>query len=377
MTLIELMRMLRTHLKQIVVIPVVVAVAVFVVYLGKSSAYSATAKMVTYGGSFASVSGLADMVASQASTDDIKVASAATSSSNTIAITAKGADETKAIAAANEAVSTLSQTARDKQAANETTIEAADEATRSSKNPLVYAAGGWMGALFFVVLFYMLADLVRPRVHGFELVETMGLTYLGSVENDPAKLRLALANIELSGMGDGKRAKKVRLLPAGSGVRASDAARLLLSAAGGSARLALAASLEESPDVLFRCGSGESLVIVVEQEVTTVADLEEIRHELGIAKIEPRASCTCLTRRSPSVPRARPPRGPSRASRRLPLTSRRPGMRPRGTPTSSPLRAPARAATPSAGPCPSAPAARPWLLRHRLATISRLTLLHL
>ena len=287
MTLIELMRMLRTHLKQIVVIPVVVAVAVFVVYLGKSSAYSATAKMVTYGGSFASVSGLADMVASQASTDDIKVASAATSSSNTIAITAKGADETKAIAAANEAVSTLSQTARDKQVANDTTVEAADEATRSSKNPLVYAAGGWMGALFFVVLFYMLADLVRPRVHGFELVETMGLTYLGSVENDPAKLRLALANIELSGMGDGKRAKKVRLLPAGSGVRASDAARLLLSAAGGSARLALAASLEESPDVLFRCGSGESLVIVVEQEVTTVADLEEIRHELGIAKIEP------------------------------------------------------------------------------------------
>lgn len=287
MTLIELMRMLRTHLKQIVVIPVVVAAAVFAVYLGKSSSYSATAKMVTYGGSFASVSGLADMESSQASTDDVKVTSTATSSSNTISITAKAADEAKALSLANEVVSTLSQTAKDKQVANDTTVETADEATRSSKNPLVYAAGGWMGGLFLVVLFYMFADLVSPRVHGFELVETMGLTYLGTVENDPAKLRLALANIDLSGMGEGKRAKKVRLLPAGSGVRASDAARLLLSAAGGSARLALAASLDESPDVLFRAGSGESLVVVVEQEVTTVADLEELKHELGIAKIDP------------------------------------------------------------------------------------------
>lgn len=290
MTLLELFKLLRLHVKRIVIVTVACTALCFAGALALSivkPSYTATATLVASGGSFTSVSGLADAQATAASKDGVTVSSTASTTSNTVTLTAKGSSAEAVVETANTVVATLDQAAKEQNVATSTSVSEAEEATKTGKNPVLYAAVGFMGGLFCVVAFYVLADTMRGGVHAPEAVEERGLTYLGTLSEDEARMRIVMANLRFSHKVEGGIAKIVLLQPTSSQVRIRDAYNLMAApAAEAGVKISAAPALEDSVYTLYKGREADSVVVVVEEDVTTFDQVDELVREFKIAGIK-------------------------------------------------------------------------------------------
>lgn len=291
MSLPELLSLLRVYIKRLIVLSAVCGVICFVGSLGFSvikPSYNATATVVTSGGSFASVSGTANSIATQMSKDGVSVSASSATSSNTVTFTAKGPDGDACVSAANDSAKKLSDSAKEQQIATSTVVSDAKVAIKTGKSPVVYGAIGFIGALFCAIAFYVLKDSTRGGIHSPEAVAGHDLVFLGMVDGDESRMRVVLANFRFSGKDKDAPAHTVLLVPAGKDVSIRETCAGLARHAGeADVKLKVAPALEESVAVLYKGREADSVVVVVEGEISTFSDIDELVREFAIAGITP------------------------------------------------------------------------------------------
>ncbi len=289
MTLLELCMLLRAHLKKVVVIPVacgIACLAVFAVLSIVHPSYTATASLVSNGGDFTSVTGLANSTAAKA--EGTTVTASASTTNRTVTFTAKGSSSDDCVSAANAAVNELSESAVQQQVASSTVVTQAESASKTGKSPVLYGAVGFLGALFCVVAYYVLADTMRGGVHSPEAVAESGLRYLGVLDSDEAHQRVTMANLRFSGKNEGEFARTVLLVPTNKNVDVRSAYNQIAHAAADEGmRVGAAPSLDSAVSVLYKGREVDSVVAVVEAEVSTLGEIQELVHEFQIAGITP------------------------------------------------------------------------------------------
>lgn len=289
MTLLELCMLLRAHLKKVVAIPVAcgaVCLLAFTVLSFVNPSYTATASLVSNGGDFTSVAGLADSVA--AKVEGATVTASSSTSNRTITFTAKGKSSDDCVTAANKVVNELSDTAVQQQVAASTAVTEAESAAKSGKSPVLYGAVGFLGALFCVVAYYVLIDTLRGGVHAPEAVAESGLRYLGTVDGDEAHQRITMANLRFSGKNKDEFARTVLLVPTNKNVDVRGAyTQIAREATAEGMRIGAAPSLDSAVSVLYKGREVDSVVAVVEAEVSTLGEIQELIHEFEIAGITP------------------------------------------------------------------------------------------
>ncbi len=289
MTLLELCMLLRAHLKKVVVIPVACGIACLAVFAALSivhPSYTATASLVSNGGDFTSVTGLANSTAAKA--EGVTVTASASTTNRTVTFTAKGSSSDDCVSAANAAVNELSESAVQQQVASSTVVTQAESAAKTGKSPVLYGAVGFLGALFCVVAYYVLADTMRGGVHSPEAVAESGLRYLGVLDSDEAHQRVTMANLRFSGKNEGEFARTVLLVPTNKNVDVRSAYNQIAHAAADEGmRVGAAPSLDSAVSVLYKGREVDSVVAVVEAEVSTLGEIQELVHEFQIAGITP------------------------------------------------------------------------------------------
>ncbi len=289
MTLLELCMLLRAHLKKVVAIPVVCGIACLAVFAVLSivhPSYTATASLVSNGGDFTSVTGLANSTAAKA--EGVTVTASASTTNRTVTFTAKGSSSDDCVSAANAAVNELSESAVQQQVASSTVVTQAESASKTGKSPVLYGAVGFLGALFCVVAYYVLADTMRGGVHSPEAVAESGLRYLGVLDSDEAHQRVTMANLRFSGKNEGEFARTVLLVPTNKNVDVRSAYNQIAHAAADEGmRVGAAPSLDSAVSVLYKGREVDSVVAVVEAEVSTLGEIQELVHEFQIAGITP------------------------------------------------------------------------------------------
>ncbi len=289
MTLLELCMLLRAHLKKVVAIPVacgIACLAVFAVLSIVHPSYTATASLVSNGGDFTSVTGLANSTAAKA--EGATVTASASTTNRTVTFTAKGSSSDDCVSAANAAVNELSESAVQQQVASSTVVTQAESAAKTGKSPVLYGVVGFLGALFCVVAYYVLADTMRGGVHSPEAVAESGLRYLGVLDSDEAHQRVTMANLRFSGKNEGEFARTVLLVPTNKNVDVRSAYNQIAHAAADEGmRVGAAPSLDSAVSVLYKGREVDSVVAVVEAEVSTLGEIQELVHEFQIAGITP------------------------------------------------------------------------------------------
>lgn len=290
MTLLELCKLLRVHIKALVVVALVAAIACgagCVLKTSISPVYAAKASVVITGGAFNAATGLAANEAiADVSVEGVSVESSANTSQNTITFTAKASTDSLAINAANQAASSLADLASNKAGATSTTITSAKAASLTGKSPFLYAGVGFFGGLFCVIAYFVIRDSMRGGVHSPQAVAESGLTFLGELQNDEARMRIILANFQFSGNTNQTGSPDILLHPTNKKVHLQEACDMLASAAK-EAKVALHTSLplQESVDTLYKGRDVHAVVVVVEENTSTLAEIEEIVREFALANI--------------------------------------------------------------------------------------------
>lgn len=310
MTLFELIKLLRVHLKPLVVVALAAAIICGVGYALKtaiSPVYTAKAYVVTTGGAFNAVSGLADKEAlSNVTVEGATVEASATTAQNMITFTAKAPTSSQAISAANQAASSLADLATANAGVTNAAVTSAAGASLAGKGPLLYVAVGLLGGLFCAIIVIVLRDSMRGGVCSPQVVAERGLTFLGELQNDQTRMRIVLANFQFTGKSEGAGAdagagagvsvgtgagastgsSTILLHPTNKKVHLQEACDMLTPAANEvQVALRMSLPLEESVDTLYQGSKVTSVVVVVEEYLSTIAEVEEIVHEFALAGI--------------------------------------------------------------------------------------------
>ncbi len=290
MTILELCMLLRVHIKKVIVVPilcgVICAVAAFGLFFVHPS-YTATASVLSVGGDISTVSGLATSLAGKETA--ATVTATTTTSSKLVTLKAEGSSADSCVSAANSVANELSSTAVDQKAATSTVVTEAQSASKNGKNPLFYGVVGLLAGLFCIVAYYVLVDMMRGRIHASDAVSETGLTYLGTLDGDEAHQRVAVANLHFSGKNDGAAlARTVLLVPTNDQVRIRDAyAQISQAVAAEGMQIGAAPSLDSGVGALYKGRNVDSVVAVIEAEVSTLAEVNELVHEFNVAGIKP------------------------------------------------------------------------------------------
>lgn len=211
MTLLELLTLLRKHLRLVIVLPVLCAVAVAVYsFLFMANTYSTTTSMyvLTLGQSETSASLYNDLNASQQvandiaqlmdssrvrddaakavgldNLDDFDIAVSSETNTRVITLTVTG-DEPRAVAeVANALAESVGTVAKD--VMNVESVNVIDEASApeqpSGPNRPLYVAVGFLAGLFAAVAIVVLMDMIDTRVRGEEIVELLGVPVIGRI----------------------------------------------------------------------------------------------------------------------------------------------------------------------------------------------------
>ena len=289
MTLQELLKMLGGHKGKLIFIPLLCCALAFVGATALSvikPSYSATAEVNTSGGSFTSAAGYADTVAEKSSGDGATVTASATSTKNLVTFTAKATSEDSAVDAANNAANAFSKEATEKSLVSGTTVSTANSASNNSKSPALYGLIGLFGGLFCVIAWLYMVDSLKGGIHGATAVEELGVPFLGEINDDPINQQLLVANLKYAGQSKGSVARRVCLVPAGTGVRIRSAFGALYNAeVADKPSLAVAPPLSASADAVYRGREADSVAIVVEEGVSTIDDVRTLVHELQIVDV--------------------------------------------------------------------------------------------
>ncbi len=316
MTLLEFLKLLKAHLKTIVIVTVVCGVVGFggTAAIAKlNPSYSATASVVVSSGSINAVGGIANSVAQDYSKNGVTVKATTTSSSTTVTVEAKGKVASSCINAANGAANEISNSAIDKEAAKTTTVSLAKTVKNESPSAKKYGALGALGGLFVIMCLIALRDSIKPRVRDWHVVEKDdGLRFLGKLGDETNALNLIETNLLLSRKSatgnedvEGKHAGAgsanahanavVCLVPAGATDKAPLAAEAIeaASTSGKLASITALASIDDEPYALLGHPETDIFAVVVEEEITTYADIDQVVREFKIAGIKPAGFIYC------------------------------------------------------------------------------------
>lgn len=211
MTLLELLTLLRKHLRLVIVLPVLCAVAVAVYsFLFMANTYSTTTSMyvLTLGQSDTGSNLYSDLNASQQiandiaqlmdssrvrddaakavgldNLDDFDIAVSSETNTRVITLTVTG-DEPRAVAeVANALAESVGTVAKD--VMNVESVNVIDEASApeqpSGPNRPLYVAVGFLAGLFAAVAIVVLMDMIDTRVRGEEIVELLGVPVIGRI----------------------------------------------------------------------------------------------------------------------------------------------------------------------------------------------------
>lgn len=287
MTFLEFCVLMRSHLKKVIVIPVVAGALSLAVAFAISAInpnFSAKATVVCSGGDFTAVTGLANSVAS--GQYNASVSTSASTTNKTITVKATGSSADSCVSAANQAVNDLSREISDKQLASSTTVSEARQAQRTGKSPLFYGLAGFAAALLCVVSFCVLVDKTKGSVHSSAAAAKSGLKYLGTLDGNPAHHNLVVANLRFSGNDEGLFAEKVLFVPSNSLVHVEKARDLLIGLAeSDTLQICVAPALDCGVSALYEGRDADAVVAVVESEVSSQMEINELIHEFEIAGI--------------------------------------------------------------------------------------------
>lgn len=211
MTLLELLTLLRKHLRLVIVLPVLCAVAVAVYsFLFMANTYSTTTSMyvLTLAQSDSNTNLNTDLTASQQiandiaqlmdssrvrddaakavgldNLDDFDIAVSSETNTRVITLTVTG-DEPRAVAeVANALAESVGTVAKD--VMNVESVNVIDEASApeqpSGPNRPLYVAVGFLAGLFAAVAIVVLMDMIDTRVRGEEIVELLGVPVIGRI----------------------------------------------------------------------------------------------------------------------------------------------------------------------------------------------------
>lgn len=288
MTLLELLKLLKTRLKLVVLLPVVCAAVVlgWRVFLVQPT-YTATATLVV-NGQFQFVSAFADTAAQEASGSGVSVTATASSSTNTVTFEAEGAPADACVEAVNDAVNEAARKSRVSLADLIAETTEATSAASAGRGPAVYAAVAFLGGLFVVVVIVVIEDMVVRRVHDWTtVVEACGMPYLGTGSGSRAERERLSAEVSLAGAEGERMPASVCLVPAGSVEAETVAAELRETPAASAPEVLVAPPLASGADALYEARAADATVVVVQEEVSTFADLETLLRELGVAGVRP------------------------------------------------------------------------------------------
>lgn len=194
MTLLDLIKLIRHHLKLVIALPVVCAVLSIAALLVVPPTYVAKATLLT-SGDIALAGGYAQKEAAVYSQNGIVVTSRNDTTYRTVVIEAEGKDYGGCIAAAN---ATVLAAANDYREANNQVSITPNEATYAvstspsiPKTALIAFLAGLFLAICVVVLIDMIKSPIKSRV---DIEETSNLPVIGTIPNRDRGERL-LANI--------------------------------------------------------------------------------------------------------------------------------------------------------------------------------------
>ncbi len=211
MTLLELLQLLKKHLKLVIALPIVFALATGVYsYLFMANTYTASTSLyVLVKNESASTSTNQDLSASQMIANDVstliqsdtvkkqtadalkmnslrdyKISVSSETTSRVISLSVTGEDPASTAIIANELaknVSTIAQSVMNLQSVN-VIDEATTPTSPSGPNRPMYTAVAFLAGLFVAVAIVVLMDMLNTRVRGAEDVEELlGLPVIGRI----------------------------------------------------------------------------------------------------------------------------------------------------------------------------------------------------
>ena len=289
MTFIELCRLLRPKWKRIIIISLVCAVAVGcaakVMLLVKPS-YTATSTVVTTGGTFSAVSGLSQVAATEASSGKAAVTSTSSNANNTITFKGEGSSSSEVVSAVNKAAQQLSETAMSQEVVKNTSITEAISAQSAYRSPLFYSVVAFFVCIFLMIAYYIMRDSVKGGIHSPEALSKMDLRYLGVIDADEMSIHIMIANFQFSNKEEGVASRRVLLHPTSSNVHTQIVAEILSPVAKSEGvALRKAPSLQESAYTLYKGHDADTVIVVVEENVSTLSEVEEVVREFKIANV--------------------------------------------------------------------------------------------
>lgn len=212
MTLLELFQLLKKHLKLVIILPVVCAIAMGAVsFTLMKNTYTAQTNMYILAKSQQATnsSNYSDLTASQMLANDVatlldsdvvtgaaakslglknlngfSVSVSSETTSRVISLSVTGSDPTQTAAVANAMAESVSNVARDVQMAESVNvIDAASTPEKpSGPNRKLYIAVAFMGGLFLAVAIVVLMDMLNTRVRDAEdAEELLGVPVIGRI----------------------------------------------------------------------------------------------------------------------------------------------------------------------------------------------------
>lgn len=290
MTLLELCRLLKTKLTFVVGLPVILTIVVFAgCALAFPHSYEAESTLVT-SADLTVVGGIATSQAEGASADGVEVEAKSTTTNATVTFTASGSDPSACVNAANAAAQTTQKKINESYPDTIADVTAASQADDASHSPWKYALVAFFVGLFIAIVLVVIQDMIVRKVHDWASVEQAGqVRYLGTYGGDEAQReRLAVAT-RLAGRGSkADMAESVCLVPVGSTpFTARVADEIESSLPEPHARILVAEPLSRGPEAILDAREADSTVLVVQEELSTFGDLEDVLRELSIASVEP------------------------------------------------------------------------------------------
>lgn len=281
MTVFDLLKLLKRHIKLMIVVPIVCAVLAFAWSMLIQASYSATASFVT-NGDLALAQGLANNVAASYSNNTTKVTCSSVSSSKTIVVTAIGDNPYSCVDTANNVAN---ETVKQYKEASSSIIAAVSEAGfATSNNPslIKMAFVALLGGLLLAICFVLLVDWFKAPVKSREDIESsFTLPILGSAPSAEGGEEI-LANLQFS---HGGKPSTVAVIPVGTPSAAPVVAREL----GGAF---------ERSDIRVKLVKGspaaKKFKVAVPEDAAVIVSCEPLKEGMGAAYIAHNADATIL-----------------------------------------------------------------------------------
>ena len=189
MTLLELFQLLKKHLKLVITLPVVCAIAMGIVsFVAMDNTYTATTSMyilaktddsgqMSYNDLSASQMGLTDL-------DDYKVSVSSETTTRVITLSVTGTDAKETAEVAKAIASSVSTVAQNVGAAQSINVidEAKTPEAPSGPKRTLYIAVAFLAGIFIAVAYVVLADMLNTRIRGAEEAEELlGIPVVGRI----------------------------------------------------------------------------------------------------------------------------------------------------------------------------------------------------